>query len=367
MNRPSRAHVLLLIDGGIAAVLLGVALTVALAPGTGPDTTAGSAAVFGLTAVQASCLLWIRRRPVYALAVAALAGIGLEALCPELGWLGFVTAPLAYVARLRPPRVSLVVLGVLVAPAPWKLVTGGWRDLLFAVTTLGFGWAVGELQRGHAHRRHDRQRQVLTRERERISRELHDVVAHHVAVIAVQAAAAEDVFDQHPQRARAALGSIHVAARSALTELRAMLHALATDDGTDPDGPQPGLAQLEALAGAVRAVGLPVTMRRDGLGDDLPGGVQLSAYRIVQESLTNALRHSHATHAEVSVRCDDGVLRLEVVNDGPARPRRPGTGTGRGIVGMRERARLLGGTLDAGPLPAGGFRVQARLPLAVGP
>ncbi|MGW5671655.1 sensor histidine kinase [Micromonospora sp. NPDC003776] len=360
---------LLLIDGGIAAALFGIALTVALVPGTGRGGTAGTAVVVGLAAVQAGCLLWIRRRPVYGLAVAALAGIGLEALCPELGWLGFVAAPLAYVARLRPPRVSLVALAVLLAPTPWKLVTGGWRDVLFAATGLGFGWAVGELQRGHAHRRRDRQRQVLARERERISRELHDVVAHHVAVIAVQAAAAEDVFDQHPERARAALGSINEAARSALTELRAMLHALATDDGTDPDGPQPGLAQLDALAEAVRAVGLPVTMRRDDLADELPGGVQLSAYRIVQESLTNALRHSQATRAEVSVRYDDGVLRLDVVNDGTARPRRgaTGTGTGRGIVGMRERARLLGGTLDAGPLPAGGFRVQARLPVEVGP
>ncbi|MFE9689438.1 sensor histidine kinase [Micromonospora sp. NPDC005806] len=367
MKCPSRSRILLLIDSGIAAAIFGVALTVALAPGTGPGTTVGTAVVIGLAAVQASCLLWIRRRPEYALAVAALAGIGLEALCPQLGWLGFVTAPLAYVARLRPPRVSLVALGLLLAPTPWKLVTGGWRDLLLAVTALGLGWAVGELQRGHAQRRRDRQRQLLSRERERISRELHDVVAHHVAVIAVQAAAAEDVFDQRPEQARAALGSINAAARSALTELRSMLHALASDDGSDPDGPQPGLAQLDALADAVRAVGLQVTMSRGGVNDDLPGGVQLSAYRIVQESLTNALRHSHATRADVSVRYDDGVLRLAVVNDGTARPRRAGAGEGRGIVGMRERARLLGGTLDAGPLPAGGFQVQAQLPVGVAP
>ncbi|MEU5724086.1 histidine kinase [Micromonospora sp. NPDC047738] len=365
MNCRSSSRFLLLLDGGIATVMFGVALAVALTPGIGPASAGGTAAALGLAVGQASCLLWIRRRPGYALAVAALAGIGLEAFCPQLGWLGLVAVPLAYVARLRPPRISLVALALLVAPTPWKLVTGGWRDLLLAVTALGLSWALGELQRGHAHRLRDRQRQVLSRERERISRELHDVVAHHVAVIAVQAAAAEDVFDAHPERARAALGSISAAARSALTELRAMLHALATDDGSGPDGPQPGLAQLDALADAVRAVGLQVTMSRDGTADDLPGGVQLSAYRIVQESLTNALRHSQATRADVSVRYDDGVLRLEVVDDGPAAPRRPGAGTGRGIVGMRERARLLGGTLDAGPLPAGGFRVQARLPVGV--
>ncbi len=365
MRCASRSRLLLLLDGGIATVSLAVCLLALLASDAGPDTTGATAVAVGLAVAQAGCLLWIRRHPGYALGVAALAGVGLEALCPQLGWLGLVAVPMAYVARLRPPRYSLVALGLLLAPTPWKLVTGGWRDLLLAVTALGLSWTLGELQRGQAQRRGERERQVRAAERERISRELHDVVAHHVAVIAVQAAAAEDVFDEQPEQARAALAAIDTAARSALTELRAMLHALALDDGSEPDGPQPGLAQLDALADAVRAVGLRVTLRRDGDGDGeaLPGGVQLSAYRIVQESLTNALRHGHATRADVDVRYGDGVLRLEVVNDGPAPARRPGTSTGRGIVGMRERARLLGGTLDAGPLPAGGFRVHARFPV----
>ncbi|WP_405089541.1 histidine kinase [Micromonospora sp. NBC_01392] len=364
MRCPSRSRsVLLLIDGGIAAVVFGVSLLVLLTSDTRPTTPGGTAVAVGLAAWQASCLLWIRYRPGYALAMAAAAGVGLEALCPALGWLGLVAAPLSYVARLRPPRFSLVGLGLLLAPTPWKLVTGDWRDLLLAVTALGLSWSVGELLRAREQRRCEWERQVRARERERISRELHDVVAHHVAVIAVQAVAAEDVFDEQPAQARAALGSIHTAARAALTELRAMLHALTADDGTDPNGPQPGLAQLDALVEAVRAVGLPVTLRREGDCGKLPGGVQLSAYRIVQESLTNALRHGHATQADVDVRYDDGVLRLEVVNDGSPPARRPGTTGGRGIVGMRERARLLGGTLDAGPLPTGGFRVHARLPV----
>ncbi|MGW5083084.1 sensor histidine kinase [Micromonospora echinospora] len=363
MRCASRSRFLLLLDGGIATVSLAVCLLALLASDAGPDTSGATAVAVGLAVAQASCLLWIRRHPGYALTVAALAGVGLEALCPQLGWLGLVAVPMAYVARLRPPRYSLVALGLLLAPTPWKLVTGGWRDLLLAVIALALAWALGELQRAQAQRRCAWERQVLAAERERISRELHDVVAHHVAVIAVQAAAAEDVFDEQPEQARAALGAIDAAARSALTELRAMLHALALDDGSEPDGPQPGLAQLDALADAVRAVGLRVTLRRDGDGEALPGGVQLSAYRIVQESLTNALRHGHATRADVDVHYRDGVLRLEVVNDGPAPARRPGTAVGRGIVGMRERARLLGGTLDAGPLPAGGFRVHARLPV----
>ncbi|MEV0005416.1 histidine kinase [Micromonospora sp. NPDC050980] len=364
MRCPSRSRsVLLLIDGGIATVVLVVSLLVLLTTDTGPATPGGTAVAVGLAALQASCLLWIRHRPGYALAVAALAGVGLEALCPTLGWLGLVAAPLSYVARLGPPRLSLVALALLMAPTPWKLVSGGWRDLLLAVTALGLSWSVGELMRARAQRRCEWERQVRATERERISRELHDVVAHHVAVIAVQAVAAEDVFDQQPEQVRAALGSINAAARAALTELRAMLHALTADDGSDPDGPQPRLAQLDALVDAVRAVGLPVSLRREGDCEALPGGVQLSAYRIVQESLTNALRHGHATRADVDVRYGDGVLWLEVVNDGPAPARRPGAVGGRGIVGMRERARLLGGTLDADPLPAGGFRVRAQLPV----
>ncbi|MDG4800733.1 histidine kinase [Micromonospora sp. WMMD980] len=364
MRCPSRSRTALLaIDGGIAVVVLAVSLLVLLTSGTGPATAGGTAVAVGLAALQASCLLWIRHRPGYALALAALAGVGLEALCPALGWLGLVAAPLSYVARLRPPRFSLVALGLLAAPTPWKLATGDWRDLLLALFALGFSWSVGEVMRAREQRRCEWERQVRATERERISRELHDVVAHHVAVIAVQAVAAEDVFDQHPEQARAALGSINAAARSALTELRAMLHALTADDGSDPDGPQPRLAQLDALADAVRAVGLPVTLRREGDCETLPGGVQLSAYRIVQESLTNALRHGHATRADVDVRYDDGMLRLEVVNDGSTPARRTGTTGGRGIVGMRERARLLGGTLDAGPLPSGGFRVRADLPV----
>lgn len=363
MCRWSRSTVLLLIDSGIATALFVLMAVLVTAPGEGPRTPAGTAAVVALAAVQASTLLWIRRRPAYAMAVAALAGVGLEALWPQLGWLGLVAVPLTYLAQLRPPRVSLVALGLLLAPTPWKLLTGGWRDLLLAMVSLGLGWAIGELQRGRAERRRARRRQIVTRERERISRELHDVVAHHVAVIAVQAAAAEDVFDQHPDQARDALGAIQAAARSALTELRAMLHALATEEPDEPGGPQPGLAELDGLADAVGAVGLRVSLTRQGVAGPLPGGVELSAYRIVQESLTNALKHGHATRADVSLRYADGVLRLAVVDDGTAPVRRPGGDGGHGIVGMRERARLLGGTLDAGPLAAGGFRVDAALPV----
>ncbi|WP_320069792.1 sensor histidine kinase [Micromonospora sp. RTGN7] len=360
MCRWSRPTVLLLVDAGLALLLLAVALPVAAVGQSG----GGLAAAWGLAAVQASCLLWMRRWPVAGLAVATIAGLGLEVLCPQLGWLGLVAAPLAYLARLRPPRVSLAALGLLAAGTPWKLVDGSGRDLLLALAGLVAAWALGEVQRGHAERRDALLRQVAVAERARISRELHDVVAHHVAVIAVQAAAAEDVLELRPDQARAALGSIQDAARSALTELRAMLQTLsAYDDGAEPNRPQPGLAQLDTLVEAVRAAGVQVTVDRDGPDGALPDGVELSAYRIVQESLTNVLRHGRARRVDVTVRHDDGELWVEVVDDGPGPYRRSTTGLGRGVVGMRERARLLGGTVEAGPLPAGGFRVRARLPV----
>jgi signal transduction histidine kinase len=293
------------------------------------------------------------------MAVAILAGIGLEALAPTIGWLGQVAAVLACYARIRPPRRSLWVLGLLVAGTPWKLVTGDWRNMLLAVAAVALGWSLGELARTRQLRREDLRRRIVTQERARISRELHDVLAHTVSVIVVQAAAAEDVFERRPDLARSALASIGTAARSTLAELRVLLQSVSAE--TDGE-PQPGVAQLDDLAASLRATGLRVDLRRDTT--DLPAAVDLSAYRIVQESLTNTLRHSHATRAQVSVHAGDGSVRVEIRDDGPPRAAGRVDGSGRrGIVGMRERARLLGGTLDAGPLPDGGFRVRAELPL----
>ncbi|MFB9234681.1 sensor histidine kinase [Plantactinospora siamensis] len=363
-DRPRRSA-LRLIDGSYAALVFGVlAALLAVAPPHPSHLAAAAPALgYGLAAVQASTLLWIRHRPGYALAVAALAGVGLEAMGPQLGWLGLVAAPLSYLARVRPPRVSLVALALLVLPVPWKLVTGGWRDLLLAVVGLALAWTLGELQRSRFQRRAAERERIVTEERERIARELHDVVAHHVSLIAVQAGAAEDVFELRPERARAALGTIQTAASSALAELRAMLNTLAPDRDGVAAPPQPGLDQLDALADTVRAAGLQIRLTRSGADrGPLPGGIELSAYRIVQESLTNTLRHGRATQADVRVSYLDSGLDLEVVDDGSVIGW-PGAGGGHGLVGMRERARSLGGTLDAGPLPGGGFRVRAHLPV----
>jgi signal transduction histidine kinase len=328
----------------------------------GPATTAGRIAALGCALVQGATVAVLRLRPEAAMAVAVAAGVGLELLTPDIGWLGQVAAVLACYTRVRTPRRSLWVLALLVAATPWKIAAGGdWSNLLLAAAGPALGWTLGELGRTRELRRADQRRRIVQGERERIARELHDVLAHTVSVIVVQAAAAEDVFDRSPEQARKALGTIGTAARSTLAELRVLLQTMSADDPGEA-GPQPGLAQLGALVTALGATGLRVELRTDLR--ELPAAVDLSAYRIVQESLTNTLRHSRATRAEVTVRCGPGALLLEVCDDGPARATGRVEGSAhRGIVGMRERAHLLGGTLQAGPLPGGGFRVRADLPL----
>ena len=164
------------------------------------------------------------------------------------------------------------------------------------------------------------------------------------------------MFETQPQRAREALRDIERTGRSALTELRRLLGRVRQTEFA----PQPGLSGLGALVEGVRAAGLPVTLQVEGPLDDLPAGLDLSAYRIVQEALTNAIKHAGASTAEVHVRRTADEVELEVVDDGagPA-----GNGRGQGLIGMRERASLLGGEVEAGPKPGGGFRVRAKLPL----
>ncbi|MCY1140102.1 sensor histidine kinase [Actinoplanes sp. Pm04-4] len=307
-------------------------------------------------------MAWIRRRPEAAMVVAIVAGVGLEFLAPSIGWLGQVAAVLASYALVRSPRRSLWFLAVLVAGTPWKLVSGDWRNLMLAAAGPALGWALGELGRVRRLRRQDAERRILAQERARIARELHDVLAHTVSVIVVQAGAAADVFETRPDLARKALGSIDTAARSTLAELRVLLQTMSAGD-VDEQSPQPGLDQLGALTSSLRQTGLRVDVDQPAGGVPLPAAVDLSAYRIVQESLTNTLRHSRSDRARVRVTREPGSVRLEISDDGPARVTGRVDGSGRrGIVGMRERARLLGGTLEAGPQPGGGFRVVADLP-----
>jgi signal transduction histidine kinase len=201
---------------------------------------------------------------------------------------------------------------------------------------------------------------AVAEERSRIARELHDIISHTVSVIGLQAGAAERMLDRDPERARQPLQSIQERARESVLELRRLFGILREDEERAELTPQPRLAQLSVLLEQVRAAGLEVELHIEGAPQPLPPGVELSAYRIVQEALTNVLKHAHASRAEVLLRYRVRALELEVSDDGSGAP---ANGSGHGLIGMRERAALYGGTLTAGRQPNGGFHVTAQLPL----
>ena len=351
----------------LAAILVAALVPPILLGSAGPDAPGAKAAAVALVVIQATTLLWLPTRPEAAMSVAIATGVGIEQLCPTLGILGAANIVLSGFAWLRPPRISLWALAVMVALAPLQLAGGeGVRGVVLAVGAAGFAWTWGELFRTRRGRRHDAARRAVAEERARIARELHDVVAHNVSLIVVQAVAAEDVFDAKPEVARDALRKIEASGRAALVELRRLLETVRPESTEDANAPQPGLERLDALVAAVAAAGLTVEVHREGAPVDLPAGVDLSAYRIVQEALTNTLRHAGATRADVTVRYGPGAVGVEVVDDGSGAPADSPNG-GHGIVGMRERAALLGGTLEVGGAPGGGFRVRADLPLGTHP
>jgi signal transduction histidine kinase len=214
-------------------------------------------------------------------------------------------------------------------------------------------------------------RRAVERERTRIAGELHDVVTHNVSVMIVQAGAARQVLAQSPGEARAAMLAVEASGRAAMTELRHLL-GLLSPAGAGPDQadvelrPQPGLAQLRSLVDRVGCTGLPVDLYvADEVPADLPPGLDLAAFRVVQEALTNVLKHAGKPSTSISVDCQDGDLLVEVSDAGPpipaAVPAVPGGG--RGLIGLRERVAVYGGHLDAGPRPDGGWQVRARIPV----
>jgi signal transduction histidine kinase len=207
-------------------------------------------------------------------------------------------------------------------------------------------------------------RRRVDEERLRIARELHDVVAHSMATISVQAGVAEHVLEANPRAAADALRAIRLASRDGLRDLRAILNVLRQADEADPVEPAPGLAQLDRLVDRTSQAGLPTTVRRDGTPLVLVPGADVAAYRIIQESLTNAIKHAGPATATIWLRYEESALRIEVADTGRGLP--AGTESpvaGHGLIGMRERAASVGGTLEAGPRPGGGYRVAAVLPL----
>jgi signal transduction histidine kinase len=210
-------------------------------------------------------------------------------------------------------------------------------------------------------RREEEARLAVAEERARIARELHDVVAHSVSVMTVQASGVRRLLRPDQERERAALEVVERTGREALAEMRRLLGVL-RDSGEEPElAPQPGLGHLDGLLEQMRASGLPVDLSVEGEARPLAPGVDLSAYRIVQEALTNALKHGDDAHAHVRLRYGREALELEVENDGPT-PQRI-NGSGHGLHGMRERVAVCGGSLDLGPREEGGFVVRATLPV----
>jgi signal transduction histidine kinase len=258
------------------------------------------------------------------------------------------------------------VLDGLVMAAGWWLGDGARRRQEAVVTARQ---RAAELEQA----REELARRAVTEERLRIARELHDVVAHSMSIIAVQSGVGVHVLDSQPEEARKALAAVEATSRQALVEMRRLLGVLRQE--AEPRGslaPAPGLAEVEALAAEVARAGVRVEVRIEGTPSELPAGLDLSAYRIVQEALTNVVRHAGPATARVAVRYAPDQVAVEVTDDGKglqppsaaAGPFRPASSpVGHGIVGMRERAALYGGTLEAGPLPGGGFRVAASLPL----
>jgi signal transduction histidine kinase len=207
--------------------------------------------------------------------------------------------------------------------------------------------------------------QAAMAERLRIARELHDIVAHSIGVIAIQAGSGRSAFDTRPGEARDALATIEIASRETLSGLRRMVTGLRRAEPEPgswlaPLGPAPGLADIDRLAATARDAGVQVEVEWHGSREPLPADIDLSAFRIIQEAVTNVVRHARTGQCRVSISNEDGQLSIEITDGG-----RGGSaaGTGYGITGMRERAALLGGDFSAGPQPGGGFRVAARLPV----
>ncbi|QYC42107.1 Sensor histidine kinase LiaS [Nonomuraea coxensis DSM 45129] len=341
-----------------------------------------------------------RRWPVPVFLATALASLVYYALdFPDgPGWLGLFVA-LYTLAAYGDGRRSLVIagVGVSVLTVVWLVAAAdlepraavGW--VYFRIGAAVMSAALGESVRSRqviaaeaqeraelAERtREEEARARVNAERLRIAREVHDTVAHAIAIINVQSGVTSHVLDKRPDVAREALRAIEQTSSRALREMRAILGVLRDDDGGDDDGrgPYPGLGQIDELTAKAREAGLDVEVEETSAAAPLPSAVGSAAYRIVQESITNVVRHVGPTRVTVALRPGIEALEIRVTDEGrravpghdAADPRLPGE-PGRGIAGMRERCQLLGGELDAGPVPGGGFEVRARLPLApIGP
>ena len=344
------------------------------------------AAGITFSAVLAVALFWRRRTPILAgLVVSSSVGL-FELIVREAGVVLVVPLLIAFysIAAYTTPRRALAGFALAYAITVAGLYADpNVRDIaenaVFVAIVAGSAWAGGLMTRANRARsaqladlaaqlqreRDEKARLAVAAERARIARELHDVVAHGISVIAVQAGAGRHALHRNPDRTQAALSAIETTARQALVEMRHMLGLLRERGDTPSAAPLPGLADHETLIDQARADGLSVELAIDGEARSLPPGIDLAGYRILQESLTNVRKHAPGSCAQVRIRYTPAAVEIVVQNNGP--PATHGaahaSGGGHGLIGMRERVALYGGTLEAGPLPEGGFSVQARLPL----
>jgi signal transduction histidine kinase len=373
----------LLVLGVAATQVLGCWASERIGMDRSPDWRPLDPLAYVLLVAGPLALLLRRRWPARTLALTLACGLAYAARTYPEGPSQLAIYPALWTVALTLPRRTawVAAAGTAVAVAGAELFLYG--DTMFdgeplyaAVTVFSAMWwgeavrarraYVAEL-RDRAERaertRDEEARRRVDEERMRIARELHDVVSHTIGVISVQAGVAAHLLERRPDKAADSLAAIRQASDEALGELHAMLGVLRDGDGDRaPLTPAPGLGELDALVAQAAGAGVEVTVSLEGEPRRLPSAVDLACYRVVQESLTNVVRHAGASRADITVTHHDGRVVVEVTDDGRAGSGN-GAGSGQGILGMRERARALGGSLEAGPRPGGGFRVQATLPV----
>lgn len=365
-------------DGGIALLLvaLGLGILASIVQRTPHDHVPLGVA---LVVAHGGSVAWRRRAPLPVLAVGLATGgafcaLGFPAVALGVALPVAVYSVGAHVDRRRSLMALLVAVAGMAATLSLTPERSDPSTITGNAIVLGVAWFLGDAQRARRayveeleertaeleEARGELARQAVAAERVRIARELHDVVAHSLGMIAVQAGVGRHVIDARPGDAKTSLETIERASKSALAEIRRTLGLLRSNGDPAETAPAPGVRDLPRLAEEVTRAGVAVDLRMDAPPSALPPGVDLTVFRLVQEALTNVVKHASATRARVSVRFEDEEIRLEVVDDGTASP--APHSAGHGIAGMRERATMHGGTFEAAPLPEGGFRVAAAIP-----
>lgn len=379
LSPPDRVRLL----AGNTALVLGAAGVMAVGTNHVSTATARPGLMGWLLLGTSAGALWFRRRwPTAVMWTTIAAGLAYHALDAP-GAFYTVTIVLGIYSAAAFGHRSTAIVGVVVALGTFyaadlifdtrhfltpegALWFGGWLTvgLLMGEVARGRADRIGATERQAREAERHRQEEALRRageERMRMARELHDVLAHSISIINVQAGVAVHHLDTDPEKSRAALATVRRTGKQALGELRSSLGVLRDTDAAPPRAPSPGLSDIDQLVAATREAGLTIQLEQHGDLEAIPPDVELAAYRVIQESLTNVTRHAGAAVVTVTIERRPGELLLRVDDDGRGSDGVPDGS--HGIIGMRERLRALGGRLDAGPRPEGGFRVEGRMPV----